>query len=591
MANSQGNSRFAPIPILEPGESRRATQETPLVVLVLSDLRGDSPQNKTPTKSIHVNLDNISAVLRDLRPSLSITTNADGSDLTFQLKFTSLDDFGVANVIQSNPITKELLEIRAILLESTSLSLNKAETKTELSSSSLSAVQQAIVRIENFLSDSVNTLSTLNDEIRSLLEQQSQQFLRNLTLDIIHAMDKWLSHQVTAVIENQRFKDLEQRWLSLFELCKAQNQCPHTEIKLCNITLSELIGDLSNGLRQSNLRNRLEEEHTFFGGKPVSMMLGDFELDIRDPVHIDLMTNLARLCANNFSVFVTAVTPESFGFVDFSELMRVRRLDKILSYNDYQHWETLRNTPESCHIGLCLPRLKMRYRRAWLHSLTQGFEYQTNASDTENSLSGNAAYGFVTSVMRAHSVTGWPVHCDGAMAGKFNDADFPLYGSCQPNGSSTGIQVSREIADIVSESGFILFAHDQQASAPFVWDAVSVCKETNGLGNSRRTEYARLRISLPHLISISRLAIAARRRANEYSGPLDELERFLSNWLTHYTAGSNEAPTQDKPLTTGKFELEWTPPKLTVRLKLIAGFRCPKPLEYSFQFQLNVLRN
>lgn len=590
MANSQGNSRFVPIPILEPGTVRKSTQETPLVVLVLSDLRGDSPQNRTPTKSIHVDLYNFSNVLRYLRPSLSITTNADGGDLKFQMEFTSIDDFGVANVIRSNPITNELFELRETLRESTFVSVNKAASNPELSSSSITAVQQEINGIENFFGDSPNSLSTLKDEIRSLLERKSPLILRNLALDIVHAIDNWLRLQVTAVIENPCFKDLEQRWLSLYELCKAQNQCSHTEIRLCDITLSELIEDLSKGLRNSNLRNRLEEEYTV-GGSPISMILGDFELDIRDPVHIDLMSNFARLCANSFSTFVAAVSPASFGFADFTELVRVRSLETILSSDKYQHWEALRNTPESCHIGLCLPRLRIRYRRAWLRSNNQGFEYQVNGPVAENSLSGNAAYGFVTAVMRAHHATGWPIDCDGALAGKFNDADFPLYGVCQPNASSTGIQVSRELADVASKCGFMLFAHDQQAAAPFVWNAVSINKETKGSEHFHRAEYNRLRISLPHLITASRLAIAARIRANEYSGPIPDLEQFLSNWLTHYIAGESATTTQDKPLTSGKFELEYTPPKLTVRLNLLAGFRYPKPLEYNFQFHLDVSRN
>jgi type VI secretion system protein ImpB len=118
-------------------DGAQIVRELPFVVGVMGDFSGDPTQPLRPMadrKFTQIDRDNFNDVMARMNPGLNIkvenTLADDGSEMSLNLKFSSMDDFDPARVVEQVPALKALLETRNKLRDL----MSKADRSDELES-------------------------------------------------------------------------------------------------------------------------------------------------------------------------------------------------------------------------------------------------------------------------------------------------------------------------------------------------------------------------------------------------------------------------------------------------------------------------
>ncbi|MEM7526987.1 MAG: type VI secretion system contractile sheath small subunit [Pseudomonadota bacterium] len=146
-------------------EGALVEKELPFVVGVLGDFSGNPTEELKPfgeRKFVQIDIDNFDEVMRRMTPGLQMrvpnTLSDDESDLRVDLKFSSLDDFEPAAIVEQVPALKTLLESRNQLRDL----LSKADRSEKLET-----------LLERVLQDN-DALRELVDELKSKTDQAKE---------------------------------------------------------------------------------------------------------------------------------------------------------------------------------------------------------------------------------------------------------------------------------------------------------------------------------------------------------------------------------------------------------------------------------
>lgn len=103
-------------------EGAQVVKELPFVVGVIGDFSGDPTKKLDPLakrKFIDIDRDNFNDVMKRMTPGLNLrvenTLANDGSEMSVNLEFQSLDDFEPANLVEQVEPLRKLMETRAKL--------------------------------------------------------------------------------------------------------------------------------------------------------------------------------------------------------------------------------------------------------------------------------------------------------------------------------------------------------------------------------------------------------------------------------------------------------------------------------------------
>jgi type VI secretion system protein ImpB len=128
-------------------DGAQIVREVPFVVGVMGDFSGDPTQPLRPMadrKFTQIDRDNFNDVMARMNPGLNIkvenTLADDGSEMALNLKFSSMDDFDPARIVDQVPALKALLETRNKLRDL----MSKADRSDELESLLEKALQNDV---------------------------------------------------------------------------------------------------------------------------------------------------------------------------------------------------------------------------------------------------------------------------------------------------------------------------------------------------------------------------------------------------------------------------------------------------------------
>src|SRR5262249_30792783 len=100
-------------------EGAQVEKELPFVVGVLGDFSGSPTEPLKPLKDrkfVQIDRDNFNDILARMTPGLNLkvenTLKDDGSDISVQLKFSSMEDFEPAKIVSQVEPLRKLLETR-----------------------------------------------------------------------------------------------------------------------------------------------------------------------------------------------------------------------------------------------------------------------------------------------------------------------------------------------------------------------------------------------------------------------------------------------------------------------------------------------
>jgi type VI secretion system protein ImpC len=424
------------------------------------------------------------------------------------------------------------------------------------------------------------------EEVRSEVERAVQtlaeQALGNTKLigsdvvasieSIIAAIDRKLSEQVNAIIHHEDFQKMESAWRGLHYLVNNTETDEQLKIRVMNISKTDLHKTLKRykgtSWDQSPIFKKVyEEEYGQFGGEPFGAIVGDYYFD-QSPPDVELLSEMAKISASAHSPFLVGASPALMQMDSWQELSNPRDLTKIFSTPDYAGWRSLRESPDSRYLAMCMPRFLSRTPYGVKTNPVEefAFEEDTGSADHSKYAWSNAAYAMAVNINRSFKTYGWCSRIRGVESGgaveNLPTHSFPTDDGGVDMKCPTEISISDRREAELSKNGFMAMIHRKNSDFAAFIGAQSLQKPEE-YEDPDATANAALAARLPYLFACNRFAHYLKCIVRDKIGSFkekDDMERWLQNWIMNYVDGdpanSSEATKAEKPLAAAEVVVE-----------------------------------
>lgn len=395
----------------------------------------------------------------------------------------------------------------------------------------------------------------------------------------IAAIDDVVSTQLAAVMHNPEFQQLEGTWRGLNHLVMNSETSAQLKLKVLNCGKRELFKDLDKAVEfdQSQMFKKMyESEFGTPGGEPYGALIGDFEFT-NHPEDVDLLGKMSNVAAAAFCPFISAGSPNLFGFDGWTELTKPRDLEKIFDTVEYTKWRSFRDSEDSRFVTLTMPRTLARLPYGENTKPVEEFNYEEVRLGGANQAVSvphdqycwmNSAYVMGTRLTDAFSKYGWCTAIRGAEGGgkveglpahvfQSDDGDADL--KCP---TEVGITDRREAE--LSKLGFLPLCHYKNTDYAVFFGAQTTQKPKK-YDRPEATANAAISARLPYIMATARFAHYLKVIARDKIGSFMEVEdcqAWLDRWITNYVS-ADPKPSQDAkaryPLREAKVQVKEIP--------------------------------
>lgn len=450
--------------------------------------------------------------------------------------------------------------------------------------------QEAEATEVSFLEQAIGaTKQTSRDETEELLKTLTKEAMsgtlkwdKNLTVTInsaIAAIDKVMSKQLSAIMHNEKIQKLEGSWRGLHHLVSNSETSSQLKIRMLNLSKKELTKDLEKAVefdQSQTFKKIYESEFGIAGGEPYAALIGDYEFS-GHPDDLDLLTNMSNIAAAGFCPFISAASPEMFGFDSFTELSKPRDLEKIFDSAEYIKWRSFRDSEDARFVTLTMPRTLARLPYGSATKPIEAFNYEEANMDSDGrQLESehdqycwmNAAYSMGTTLTKSYAEYGWCTSIRGAEGGgkveglpshTFISDDGDVDQKCP---TEIGITDRREAE--LSKLGFLPLCHYKNTDYAVFFGAQTTQKPKK-FDDPDATSNAEISARLPYIMATSRIAhflkVMARDKIGSFMEAADA-EEWLNRWIANYVNGSPGASAEMKarfPLAEASVEVKEVP--------------------------------
>lgn len=453
----------------------------------------------------------------------------------------------------------------------------QANTATE--TTEISLLDQAIAA----------TKQTPVDDTKDLLANLTAQAMegtltweRNLTVSInkaVAAIDAALSKQLSVILHDEKFQQLEGSWRGLQHLIMNSETGSSLKIRVLNASKKEVFKDLDKAVEfdQSHTFKKIyEAEFGSAGGEPFGAMIGDFYFG-NHPDDIDLLSNLSNVAAASFCPLISAADPNLFGMESFTELSKPRDLEKIFESQEYIKWRSYRDSEDARFVNLVMPSVLSRLPYGAATKPVEAFNFEEFELDSsgyskpakhEDYTWMNAAYVMGTTLTKAFAETGWCTAIRGAEGGgkveglpshifKTDDGDTDQ--KCP-----TEIAITDRREAELSKLGLLPLCHYKNTDYSVFFGAQSTQKAKQ-YDDPDATANAAISARLPYIMASSRighyLKVMARDKIGSFLEAKDA-EAWLNKWISGYVNGNADASAEMKaqfPLAEATIQVKENP--------------------------------
>ena len=387
-------------------------------------------------------------------------------------------------------------------------------------------------------------------------------------------IDALLSEQMNEVMHANEFQQMEASWRGLKYLVDQTETGTSMKIQMLNASKKELIRDFKSASEfdQSALFKKVyEEEYGTFGGAPFGMLIGDYEFS-RSPEDIYLLEEASHVAAAAHAPFISAASPELFGWDSFTDMAGPRDLSKIFDTVEYAKWKSFRNSEDSRYVGLTCPHVLGRLPYGPETTPVEEFNFveNTDGRDHNKYLWMNAAYALGARVTDAFAKYGWCVAIRGVEGGGLVEG-LPTH-TFQTDDGEVALKCPTEIAITdrrekeLSDLGFIPLVHCKGTDYAAFFGTQSTQKQkayNTDLANAN----ARLSAQLQYIFATSRIAHYMKAIMRDKTGSFasrQQVEQELNTWLSQYVLLDDSASQEAKaqyPLREARVEVAEVPGK------------------------------
>jgi type VI secretion system protein ImpC len=432
------------------------------------------------------------------------------------------------------------------------------------------------------------TRQTEPDRAQNLLRTLTDQALkgtvkydRNLTVTLNNAiaeLDKAISTQLSEIMQSSEFTKLEGSWRGLNYLVKNSETSVNLKIRVLNASKRELSKDLSKAVEfdQSRLfKSIYEDEFGTPGGEPMGAIIGDFEFD-NSFDDVQLLQGISSIAAAAFAPFISAASPQMFGFEDYRDLARPRDLEKIFETVEYAKWRSFRESDDSRFVTLALPRVLARMPYSPKTNPIDEFVFDETSGSASGELGHddycwmNASFVMGTRLTEAFARSGWCTAIRGAENGGkvenlpmhvFSSDDGDLDLKCP---TEVGITDRRDAE--LGKLGFLPLCHYKNTDYAVFFGAQTAHKPKL-YDKPEATANAAVSARLPYMMATSRFAHYLKVMGRDKIGSFMEAsdcEVWLNRWIASYVNANDDAGEESRakyPLRDAKVTVQEIPGK------------------------------
>lgn len=422
----------------------------------------------------------------------------------------------------------------------------------------------------------------------------------------ISQIDKLLSDQLNEIMHHEDFQKLEASWRGLQYLVQQSETGEHLKIRVLNASKKDLLKDLEKAAEfdQSQLFKKIyESEFGTFGGSAYGALIGDYQIS-NHPQDLSFLEKMSQVASAAHAPFISAASPQLFGFDSFTQLGEPRDMAKIFQRTEFAKWRSFRESDDARYVALAMPHILMRlpYGKANVPVEAFDFEERVDGTDHGKYLWGNAAYALGTRLTDAFAKYHWCAAIRGVEGGglveglpvhtfKTDEGDVAL--KC-PTEIAITDRREKELADLgfvplvhCKDTDYAAFFSTQTANKPKLYDTDAA------------NANARLSSQLQYILAVSRFAHYLKSMMRDKIGSFmsrKNAEDFLNRWINNYTLGDDDAGQEMKakyPLREARVDVTEIPGKpgayravaflrphyqldeLTVSLRLVANLPPP----------------
>jgi type VI secretion system protein ImpC len=211
------------------------------------------------------------------------------------------------------------------------------------------------------------TAQTPEDTTKELLSVLASQAMEgSLTWDqnvgvtirkAVAEIDKLMSQQMSAIMQNEKFRTLEGSWRGLQKVVRETELGSSQKIRLVDYNKEELLEQFEDApaVDRSPLFEALyQDEFGTAGGEPYGVLIGDYFFGCGDE-DVALLTYLAETAAACHAPFVAATGAEMFEYKSFESFAEGRPVAAGFDSPTYAAWNGFRDSDESRYVTLTLP--------------------------------------------------------------------------------------------------------------------------------------------------------------------------------------------------------------------------------------------
>lgn len=390
----------------------------------------------------------------------------------------------------------------------------------------------------------------------------------------IAEIDRLVSAQLNEVMHAEEFQKLEGSWRGLNHLVMNSETGTMLKIRVLNCSKKDLLKDLEKAAEfdQSALFKKVyEEEFGTFGGQPFGAMIGDYEFS-NHPQDMALLEKISGVAAAANAPFISAASPQLFGWDNYQDLTEVRDLAKIFDRTEFAKWRSFRESEDSRYVGLTLPRTLARLPYGEETEPTETFNFKEDVTGKDHSkyLWSNAAYAFGTRLTEAFAMYQWCAAIRGVEGGGLVQG-LPTH-TFQTDEGDVALKCPTEIAITdrrekeFSDLGFIPLVHCKNTDYAAFFGAQSAQKAKK-YDQDAANANARLSTQLQYIMAVSRFAHYIKAMMRDKIGSFmsrGECESFLNQWIMQYVVANDnvgQAMKASHPLKEARIEVVEVPGK------------------------------
>jgi type VI secretion system protein ImpC len=462
--------------------------------------------------------------------------------------------------------------------------LEKSPQKTTLNTQTQeSLLEQAIQATrQTERSQATELLKALTDEALKGTITWDSNLIRSVST-AIDKIDQVISKQLAAVMQQEKFKKLEGSWRGLQHLVTNTETGVSTNlrIKILNVPKQLLAKDLIKAadFDQSQLFKQIyESEFGTPGGEPYGVLVGDYEFT-NHPEDIEMLGKISNVAAAAFCPFISAASPQLFGFNDWTTLSKPRDLEKIFDSVEYAKWRSLRESDDARFVTLTMPRVLARLPYGRNTKVVEEFNFEEAPLSSDgkplklehdNYCWMNAAYVLAGRLAHAFAKYGWCTAIRGPEGGGRVD-NLPLHTFLSDDGDAdatcpTEIGVTDRREAELGRLGFLPVCHYKNTDYAVFFGAQTLQKPQK-YDRPEANANAEISARLPYVMATARFAHYLKVMARDKIGSFMEtsdVEIWLNRWISGYVNGNVDSGQDMKakyPLAEARIQVEAVPGK------------------------------